>query len=250
MTPPPGPPPPGAAEPPGSRRWLLWAVPALALLVTAGVVAAVVSRPADEPRSGLVLPSITVPRQPDPTGTLPRQPDPTSTLPLRPETTVAVPRPPSPTLTVPRPPAPTATVARQPVPGFGEGTLRVLVVSPGTGLSPADHCSLLAATPAQQARGMMTRRDFAGYASMVFPYDRDVTYAFYNRNVPMALTVAWFAGDGRWLGSKDLEPCPDAEGCPTISPPAPFRTAVEVEKGGLGRLGLGPGSQIGFTPGC
>lgn len=140
--------------------------------------------------------------------------------------------------------------ARQPLPGFGQGTLKVLSVASGSTLSPAEHCSLLARTPAQQARGLMTRRDLAGFAAMVFAYAQDVDVLFYNRNVPMALTVAWFDRDGRWLGSRDLEPCPDMEGCPTIAAPADFRYAVEVEKGGLSRLGLGPGSQIAFSEGC
>lgn len=140
--------------------------------------------------------------------------------------------------------------ARGRVSGFGEGTLRVLTVASGSTLTPADRCSLLAATAAQQAKGLMTRRDLGGYASMVFRYDQDVDFLFYNRNVPMALTVAWFDRDGRWLGSRDLEPCPDVDGCPTIAAPADYRFAVEVEKGGLSRLGLGPGSQIAFVDGC
>ena len=141
-------------------------------------------------------------------------------------------------------------LVRTPLPGFGEATLTVLSVASGSTLSPAEHCSLLAATAAQQARGLMTRRDLAGYASMVFRYTQDVDALFYNRNVPMALTVAWFDREGRWIGSSDLEPCPDMEGCPTIAAPAPFRYAVEVERGGLSRLGLGPGSQIAVSDGC
>lgn len=140
--------------------------------------------------------------------------------------------------------------ARRPVPGFGEATLKVLTVTPGSTLSPTEQCSLLADTPAQKARGLMGQRDLAGYASMVFRYTEDVDFLFYNRSVPIALTVAWFDRDGRWIGSRDLEPCPDMEGCPTIASPADFRFAVEVEKGGLDRLGLGPGSQIGFAEGC
>jgi uncharacterized membrane protein (UPF0127 family) len=139
---------------------------------------------------------------------------------------------------------------RVPFQDFGEGTLRVVVVAQGSARSPAEHCSLVAATAAQKARGLMTRRDLGGYAAMVFPYADDVNARFYNRNVPIALTVAFFDGEGRWVSADDLEPCPDMEGCPTIGPPAPFRYAVEVEKGGLDRLGLGPGSQIAFSPGC
>jgi uncharacterized membrane protein (UPF0127 family) len=146
--------------------------------------------------------------------------------------------------------APSPSPRRTPLPGFGEGTLKVLVVASGSDRSPAEHCSLLAATAAQRSRGLMTRRDLSGYASMVFRFDEDVTASFYNRNVPIALTVAWFDSQGRWVGSKDLEPCPDMDGCPSISPPAPFRYALEVERGGLARLGLGPGSQISFSEGC
>ena len=136
------------------------------------------------------------------------------------------------------------------VPGFDEGTLKVLVAAQGSTTSIADYCALLASTPAQQAKGLMTRRDLAGYAAMVFRYTQDVDVLFYNRNVPMALTVAWFDREGRWIGSRDLEPCPDMDGCPTIAAPVDFRYAVEVEKGGLSRLGLGPGSQIAVANGC
>ena len=136
------------------------------------------------------------------------------------------------------------------VPGFDEGTLKVLVAAQGSSTPIADYCALLASTPAQHARGLMTRRDLAGYAAMAFRWPEDVDVLFYNRNVPMALSVAWFDREGRWLGSRDLEPCPDVEGCPTIAAPIDFRFAVEVEKGGLSRLGLGPGSQIAVTNGC
>jgi len=136
------------------------------------------------------------------------------------------------------------------VQGFDEGTLKVVAVAQGSTSPTASYCSLLASTPAQHARGLMTRRDLAGYASMAFRFAEDVDVLFYNRNVPMALTVAWFDREGRWVGSHDLDPCPDMEGCPTIAAPVPFRYAVEVEKGGLSRLGLGPGSQIAVTSGC
>lgn len=140
--------------------------------------------------------------------------------------------------------------ARRPVPGFDEVTLKVLTLASGSTLSPSEQCSLLAATPVQLATGLTGRRDLSGYASMVFRYAQDVDALSYNRNVPLALTVAWFDREGRWLGSRDLEPCPDMEGCPTIAAPAPFRYAIKVEKGGLSRLGLGPGSQIAVADGC
>lgn len=136
------------------------------------------------------------------------------------------------------------------VAGFDEGTLKVLVAAAGAGIPVADYCTLLAITAAQHSRGLMTRSDLAGYAAMSFRWREDVDFLFYNRNVPMALTVAWFDREGRWVGSEDLESCPDKDGCPTIAAPADYRYVVEVEKGGLGRLGLGPGSQVAVTNGC
>jgi len=136
------------------------------------------------------------------------------------------------------------------VQGFDEGTLRVLAVTQGSARPAATYCALLADTPGQHERGLMTRRDLAGYAAMAFRFAEDVDVLFYNRNVPMALTVAWFDREGRWIGSHDLEPCPDMEGCPTIVAPGRFRYVVEVERDGLSRLGLGPGSQIAVSGGC
>ena len=136
------------------------------------------------------------------------------------------------------------------VAGYDEGTLKVLVPAQGSGMSVADHCALLASTAGQHARALRNREDLAGYAARTFRWDQDVDVVFYNRNVPLALTVAWFDRDGKWIGSRDLEPCPDIDGCPTIAAPAQFRYIVEVEKGGLSRLGLGPGSQIALTNGC
>ncbi len=136
------------------------------------------------------------------------------------------------------------------VTGFDEGTLRVLVAAQGSGASVADHCTLLATTPTQLERGLMGRRDLAGYAALALRYDQDVDVLSYNRDVPLALSVAWFDREGRWIGSRDLDPCPDIDGCPTIASPVDFRSVVKVEKGGLSGLGLGPGSQIAIENGC
>jgi uncharacterized membrane protein (UPF0127 family) len=136
------------------------------------------------------------------------------------------------------------------VAGFDEATVTVQKVVTGSTVAPGDHCTLLATTPEQILEGMMRKKDFADYAAMAFRFPTDTKTLFYNRSVPIALTVAWFAADGHFVGAKDLEPCPDMEGCPTIASPEAYRSVIEVEKGGLGRLGLGAGSSITVTPGC
>lgn len=141
-------------------------------------------------------------------------------------------------------------IAGSRVAGFDEGTLKVLVPGQGSATPIADYCTFLATTAAQHERGLIGRKDLAGYAAFTRRYDQDVDVLVYNRNVPMAVSVAWFDKEGRWIGSRDLEACPDVEGCPTLAAPVDFRYIVQVEKGGLSRLGLGPGSQIALIPGC
>ena len=114
------------------------------------------------------------------------------------------------------------------IPGYGETAFRV---TPAGAASPAGrYCALLADTEAQRARGMMGRRDLAGFDGMLFRFD----------------------AEGRFVSATDMAPCPDQEGCPTYPPPAPYRVALEVLQGGLGRLGIGPGSTMsagGGNPG-
>ncbi len=146
-------------------------------------------------------------------------------------------------------PADPHTASSSKVPGFDEARL---TIHPGTGQGNGlNHaCVLLASTPAQHEKGLMGRHDLAGYPAMAFTFAQDSTVSFYNRDVPIALSVAWFDANGAFVGAKDLAPCADVAGCPTIGSPAPFRTALEVPGGGLGAIGVGPGSTVTVTPGC
>ncbi len=135
------------------------------------------------------------------------------------------------------------------VPGFGEVAFRV-VPAPGSGAQSARYCALLAETEAQVSRGLMGRRDLAGYDGMVFRFSSDSTGSFYMRDVPMALTVAWFDAAGRFISSADMAPCPNRDGCPLYSAARPYRLALEVPLGGLARLGIGPGSVLEAGGAC
>ncbi|GAC1313536.1 MAG: hypothetical protein NVSMB12_05370 [Acidimicrobiales bacterium] len=129
--------------------------------------------------------------------------------------------------------APTSRVA-----GFGHVGFRVVNAHGVGGL----RCALLADTEPRRQRGLMGRSDLAGYDAMVFRFDADVTTAFYNKNVPMPLTVGWFDSAGGFVGSADMGVCVDP--CPTVAPAVPYRYALEVRRGGLRGLGVSSGSVL------
>jgi uncharacterized membrane protein (UPF0127 family) len=144
---------------------------------------------------------------------------------------------------VPLTTVPVVTVpAHTSVPGFGEVAFRV-----ATG---PELCALLARTSQQQARGLMARTDLAGHVGMLFVFTTDTNETFYMRNTPMPLSIAWFDSAGRFVSATDMAPCADRPDCPTYSAARAYRYALEVPRGGLPGLGIGPASTITVGAGC
>lgn len=137
--------------------------------------------------------------------------------------------------------APPGDPARTPLEGFGEVAV---TVRPARGSDLLAWCLLAALQAEQRARGLMQVTDLQGYSGMVFVYDEDVTNAFYMRNTPTPLSIAWIASDGTVVSTADMEPCEDRDGCPTYQPAGPYRTAIEVFQGGLDELGITAGATV------
>lgn len=139
-----------------------------------------------------------------------------------------------------RPVPPAAPPAeRHPVAGFG--TDRVTIVDAA---GRAHHHHVLVATTAEQiAQGLAGRTDLAGHAGMLFrlPYPDDL--AFWMRNTPLALSIAWFDADGAFIGAADMAPGGPDESR-TYRCGQPFAYALEVPRGCLPGLGAGPGSRL------
>jgi uncharacterized membrane protein (UPF0127 family) len=137
--------------------------------------------------------------------------------------------------------------ARVPLPGFDEVAI---TVQPADGGSWLAWCLLAARTADQRSRGLMEVTDLQGYSGMAFLYDQDVENAFYMRNTPTPLSIAWIDAEGQLVSTADMAPCEDRDGCPTYPPGGPYRTAIEVFQGGLDDLGITEGATIQVGGAC
>jgi uncharacterized membrane protein (UPF0127 family) len=137
--------------------------------------------------------------------------------------------------------------ARVLLPGFAE--VAIAVDPPGAGGLLA-WCLLAASTAEQRSRGLMEVTDLQGYPGMAFLYDEPVENAFYMRNTPMPLSIAWIDGDGALVSTADMAPCEDRDGCPLYPPAGPYRTAIEVPQGELGELGITEGATVTVGGAC
>jgi len=157
-------------------------------------------------------------------------------------TTSAAPPSPAPSTTAADPEGRPGDPDRVPLPGFGEIAVRVRPAGGGDWLA---WCLLAALDGAQRAQGLMGVTDLQGYAGMLFGYDRDVDNAFWMRNTPTPLSIAWITADGEIVSTADMEPCPDTEStCPTYPPGGRYRYAIEVFQGDLPALGITEGATV------
>jgi uncharacterized membrane protein (UPF0127 family) len=133
---------------------------------------------------------------------------------------------------------------RQLIAGFEE--ISFTITSPDGDV--LDWCAMLAATEALRAQGLMHQTDLGGYDGMVFRFDEPTGGGFWMKNTIIPLAVAYFDADGHFVSAQGMDPCPeDAETCPSHPPAGPYLHAIEVPRGGLGRIGVGPGSQLAFS---
>lgn len=140
-----------------------------------------------------------------------------------------------------------------PAPGFPTFEQVTVAVVPGPNLPAQTHaaCFLLASSEAQRDRGLMGVRSLGRYAGMAFTFAEPTTDVFYMAGTPMPLSIAWFSADGRFIASADMVPCPAATlHCPYTASPSPYTSAIEVPRGGLPGMGVGPGSVVQIGGPC
>jgi uncharacterized membrane protein (UPF0127 family) len=101
----------------------------------------------------------------------------------------------------------------------------------------------IAETEAQRDFGLMLRESLPDDAGMAFLFPSDTKATFWMKDTLIALSVAFADGDGKILAILDMEPC-RADPCPVYDPGVSYRTALEVNKGALTRLGVRRGDVL------
>jgi uncharacterized membrane protein (UPF0127 family) len=134
------------------------------------------------------------------------------------------------------------------VPGFDEVAFQV---TPASGLPGSKrHCALLASTTPQRDKGLMFRRDLAGYDGVIFQWTSPSRDQFWMKDTLLPLSIAWFDESGRFISATDMAPCPANANCPLYGAARQYTVAIEVIKGGLAGLGIGPNSTIAMGGSC
>jgi uncharacterized membrane protein (UPF0127 family) len=101
----------------------------------------------------------------------------------------------------------------------------------------------IAETEAQRDFGLMLRKSLPDDAGMAFLFPSDTKATFWMKDTLIPLSVAFADGDGKILAILDMEPC-RADPCPVYDPGVSYRTALEVNKGALTRLGVRRGDVL------
>ena len=131
--------------------------------------------------------------------------------------------------------------------GFSTITARIIEVDGDV----CEVCVWLADTSDERRRGLMGVTDLGDAVGMVFRFDEPVGDRFYMLNTPTPLSIAWFAPGGEYVASTDMEPCleePEGGG-PMYGPGTIYDLALEVFRGDLDDLGVGPGARLELVAG-
>lgn len=110
----------------------------------------------------------------------------------------------------------------------------------------------VARSPAQRTQGLMERRSLPDDAGMIFLFEEEqgAEEGFWMFRTRIPLDIAYLDEDGRIVAIRQMEPCasPYAEPCQLearpYAPGAPYRAALEVNRGYFERRGIRPGDRV------
>jgi uncharacterized protein len=103
----------------------------------------------------------------------------------------------------------------------------------------------VARTDAQREHGLMGRKDLGPRDGMIFVFDRDDHLAFWMKNTPSALSIAFISAEGKILQIEDMKPF----SLSVIQSRLSARYALEMRQGAFAALGIKEGDAISFPAG-
>lgn len=146
-----------------------------------------------------------------------------------------------------------APVAAQPLPDFSRYSvaepnrgLKVIPVTLQTKSGTHRYRVEVAATPEQQAIGMMHRREMAPDTGMLFPMNPPRPASFWMRNTHVSLDLIFIGADGRVLNvAEKAEPLSER----LLDSNGPAAAVLELKAGQARRIGLKPGDAVRWPGG-
>ena len=99
----------------------------------------------------------------------------------------------------------------------------------------------VAATPEQQATGLMHRKDMPASEGMLFIFERPTRQCFWMKNTLLPLTAAFVADDGTIVNLADMKPQTTDSHCSA----QPVRYVLEMNQGWFAKRGIKAGSRLG-----
>jgi hypothetical protein len=98
----------------------------------------------------------------------------------------------------------------------------------------------VARTPSELQRGLMGRETLAENSGMLFDFGRETETRFWMKDTTIPLSIAFIDIDGKVLAIEDMEPLD----LTPVSPPGPYRYAIEANRGWFESHGIEPGFNV------
>lgn len=138
--------------------------------------------------------------------------------------------------------APPQTAARSVHPISGLEVVDLTVTSTVEGRDVVHRFRVeVAATPQEQARGLMFRTQMGADEGMIFPLDRVRMASFWMKNTVIPLDIIFIGPDNRIVNIAAMTTPYSEESIPSI---APVKAVLELNGGRAAELGIGPGDLV------
>lgn len=124
--------------------------------------------------------------------------------------------------------------------------IAIVSVLPAAGGTPVHVRAEVASTSAQRQQGLMFREEMPEDRGMLFLFTSDSRGGFWMKNTILPLTIAYIGVDGTVQELREGVPYDDKT---ILTPAAPYRYVLEVNKGWFERHNLGVGSKVELPPG-